>query len=76
MVYRYEGNGVWKTEAAEVTSDPGEPSLVLTPQMAEEMVRAAQGFVHADDATVKHLNDTIAVRDRLLSLVEKCPVPR
>lgn len=70
MIYRYEGDGVWKSEQDD-NVEKAEPSLVLPHAMAEEMIRSAQGFVHADDATVKHLNDTIMVRDRLLALVEE-----
>jgi hypothetical protein len=46
------------------------PSMSLDEEMLEGLVRAAEGHVHAQEATVRHLDDVIAVRDRLFTLVE------
>lgn len=68
--YKYLGDGVW--EAADVVDgELSEPSMTLPSEALEALIRAAEGHVHAQDATVRHLDDAIAIRDRLLSMLEE-----
>lgn len=64
-------DGQWVAEPRDERASDVEPSLTLKREMLEEFVRAAAGHVHAEDATVKHLDDATATRDRLLSMIEK-----
>lgn len=47
------------------------PSLLIPQPMMEALLREAQNFIPATDATTAHLKDAIEVRDRLLTMVEK-----
>lgn len=77
----YDGEGgtyVWRPSAGagalqqvEEGAAVVEPSLRLSDEALEALVREAQGFVSASDATTRHLDDAVAVRDRLMLLVEK-----
>jgi hypothetical protein len=69
-IYRWGMSG-WQVEEYDERSRGLEPTLSMPREMLEEIVRAAEGHVHAQDATVRHLDDAIAVRDRLLTLVEQ-----
>lgn len=48
-----------------------EPSLRLAPELVEPLVDALGKFAAPDKAMANHLQDTITVRDRLLSIVER-----
>lgn len=67
-IWRQGENG-WDFEY----TDPCEktkPSLRLPDAALEALVREAGKVLQSSDATVAHLADTVAVRDRLLKLVE------
>ena len=71
--YSINGNELeveW-TERRESEVWSEEPTLRLPKEVAEDIIRAMEGHVHAQDATSRHLDDAIAVRDRLLSIVER-----
>lgn len=72
------GAYVWRPSAGPLALEkvePGvatvEPSLRLSDEVLEALVREAQGFVSASDATTRHLDDAVAVRDRLMVLIER-----
>lgn len=48
-----------------------EPTYSIEPEVWVEMMRAAEGMVEASAAGERHLSDAIAIRDRLLTLVER-----
>lgn len=48
-----------------------EPTFTIPALALEALLREASGFVAATDATTRHLDDAVAVRDRLLALVER-----
>lgn len=50
--------------------DTPRPSLTLDQQMIDALIRESAQYAHPADATAKHLNDAVVVRDRLLTLVE------
>jgi hypothetical protein len=70
FIYRWHGES-WEREEYDEAGRELAPSLTLPRDALEELVRAAEGHVHAQDATVRHLDDATATRDRLLTMVEK-----
>lgn len=48
-----------------------QPSLVMGREMFEAILRAGSDIMPPDAGTERHLKDAIAVRDRLLAIVEK-----
>ena len=48
-----------------------EPFMRLRPEALKALLAAAGEYTESSDATVAHLKDAIAVRDRLLTLVER-----
>jgi hypothetical protein len=71
VIHRYEGDGVWRTDRQDANTQLGDPSLFLPRPILEDLIRASEGHVHAQDATVRHLDDVTSTRDRLLALIEK-----
>jgi hypothetical protein len=70
MIYRWLAES-WHVEEYDEATRDLKPSLTLSREALEELVRAAEGHVHAQDATVRHLDDVTTTRDRLLAMVEK-----
>lgn len=68
-VYRFGDDG-W-IERAEDQNTIVEPSLFLPDHFITPLVAALLDTQPPNRATDRHLQDTIAVRDRLLTLVEK-----
>lgn len=71
-VYRlgeFSGTPSWISEVApeDVESDP---SLLIRSDMLAALVQEAGKVIPATHATERHLIDAVAVRDRLLKLVE------
>lgn len=64
-------DGGWSWEAVEHGQSLPDPSLKIPEDALQELVREASNILPAEDATTKHLNDAIGVRDRLLTIVEK-----
>lgn len=59
------------TYVAVLDGETPRPTLTIPRRALEALLREAQGFVPASDATTAHLNDAMSVRDRLLALVER-----
>lgn len=64
----YPGNE-WRAVAEGAADTP--PSLTLPAGVLEALLAEAEKVIPASHATERHLADSIAVRDRLLVLVEK-----
>ncbi len=60
----------WKEEPEGTFIDDRPPTLRLQPEVLEAIIRAAEGHVHPQDATTRHLDDATATRDRLLTMIE------
>ncbi len=61
--------GIWRNEEVELGAKT-EPSLELPLTVFEQIIEEASDFFPPSAATDRHLSDTVAVRDRLLALVE------
>ena len=72
-VLRRTKEGNWDREEVGRGELVAEPSLVLPADLFEQMIAAGSDFIPPSAATDRHLKDTIEVRDRLLTLVEKTP---
>lgn len=60
----------WAPVDPQHARDNHPPSFALTRDVLEALVAAAAGHVDAEAATVAHLKDAVAVRDRLLTMIE------
>jgi hypothetical protein len=58
-------------EAVEEGAAPTEPTLHLPADALEALLAEAEKVIPASHATERHLTDAVAVRDRLLTLVEE-----
>lgn len=67
-VLRIDGDG-WRWEEIDAAETPS-PTLFLPPDAMEALLGEAEKVIPASHATERHLSDAIAVRDRLLDLVE------
>ena len=70
-VHRLVGHDQWEDVLVEANGLLPDPSLVLPASALGALVAEAGDILPPSAATDRHLKDTIDVRDRLLSLVEK-----
>ncbi len=70
IVHYFHGTVVTTTEFKEGDEMP-EPSMTLSPRTLSNLVKEAKGSFPADEQMFNHLQDTRAVRDRLLTIVER-----
>jgi hypothetical protein len=57
----------------EVVNDDLGPTIAMPSEMLEAIVAAAHDILPPSAATDRHLKDAVAVRDRLLTLIERQP---
>ena len=50
---------------------PKEPTMRINKTIAKQLIEELNKIASPNEATQRHLNDTILIRDRLLSLVER-----
>jgi hypothetical protein len=70
-MYHIDADGTMKHELVDANATfPDAPTFRLPPEALEALLREASNVLPASDATVAHLADAVATRDRLLALVE------
>lgn len=69
-VYRWDG-GAWRAEGYAAGALPAEPSLRLPVAFAELLAPELLEIARPSTAQGRHLDDAVAVRDRLLAMVER-----
>lgn len=67
---KYHGDGVWSHEEI-LEGGLIVPTFSLPAPLLEAIAREVSGIIPPTEATTEHLKDARAVRDRLLTLVEK-----
>lgn len=70
-LWRYYDDGAWRVDEVPAEAMPGEPSLRIPVAIAEVLAPELLEIARPSTAQGRHLDDAIAVRDRLLALVEK-----
>lgn len=63
------GQDEWESVAIQQGKVLPEPSIVFPDGVLEALVREASNVLPATDATTRHLDDAIKVRDRLLAVI-------
>jgi hypothetical protein len=70
-VMRRSEQGIITWESVDDGADPVEPTFRLPADALEALLAEAEKVIPASHATERHLTDAVAVRDRLLALVEE-----
>jgi hypothetical protein len=70
-LWQSQGEGQWSfVDISEGAANDGEATFEMPVAMLEAIVAAAHDILPPSAATDRHLKDAVAVRDRLLTLLE------